>query len=447
MKKIFLLFLLISALSHAQYTVKGTMQPTEKSLWVLLYKVEGTKQVFVQNTKIKKDGSVGLFEFTLPVDAKIGAYRILYNMKKNGFIDFLFNKENIEFEFNPKDQINTLVYKKSNENQIYTSYLKDISAAQFKIDSLQNIYFKKKNELTKKDYKTWLQKLQKIEIDYKQKSQGALVNNFIEATERYNSPEILKTPREYINSSINHFFDHIDFSSKILYNSSFLLDRISDYIFYINYSQDPEKQQDLYKKSSKTVIDKINKLSFKADVIEFLISQFAAIKNAEIVDYLFSEYFDLLPKENQNLIFKEKIIAELTIAIGRVAPDFSWTENGKKQRLSTLKEGKNYLLIFYSTECSHCLREVPQVFEFLKDKPNTKVIAFAMETSEKKWLEYQKEMPGWHHVIGLKKWENEIAKTYQINATPSYFVLGTTKKIISIPQRIEDLKLVLEEIN
>ena len=146
-------------------------------------------------------------------------------------------------------------------------------------------------------------------------------------------------------------------------------------------------------------------------------------------------------------MFKNKILSQLRIAIGRDAPDFSWTENGQELRLSTLKDGLNYLLIFYSTECSHCLKEVPEVFEYLKDKTNTKVIAFAMETSENTWLNYQLKMPGWHHVLGLNKWENTIARTYQVNSTPSYFVLGMDKQIISIPKKIADLKLVLKELN
>jgi thiol-disulfide isomerase/thioredoxin len=166
-----------------------------------------------------------------------------------------------------------------------------------------------------------------------------------------------------------------------------------------------------------------------------------------LVDHLFTNYFDKLPKENQNIKLKNKILAQLRIAIGRVAPDFSWTENGKELRLSSLKDGLSYVLIFYSTECSHCLREVPEIFDYMKGKTNTKVIAFAMETSAKTWTNYQLKMPGWHHVLGLGKWENTTARTYQINSTPTYFVLGMDKEIISIPKTLDDLKMVLRELN
>jgi hypothetical protein len=447
MKKIIVLFLFISAFSYAQYAIKGTMSPIENSSWVLLYKIEGTKQIFVKNTQVRKEGKTGFFEFSLPTDAKVGSYRIKYSMKRDGFMDFLFNKENIAFEFNPKDLENTIVFHESKENQIYISFLKKIYTAQYTLDSLQSEYFRNPSSLIKEAYIRSLGNFQKIEKEYIQASKEKLVNHFIKASLRYNSSEIFERPVDYISSSITHFFDHIDFSNKTLYNSTFLFDKISEYVVSLNVAANPAQKEEFYKKASKAAIEKSTTISFKTDVINYLISQFAEIKNAVLVDHLFTNYFDKLPKENQNIKLKNKILAQLRIAIGRVAPDFSWTENGKEFRLSSLKDGLSYVLIFYSTGCSHCLREVPEIFDYMKGKTNTKVIAFAMETSAKTWTNYQLKMPGWHHVLGLGKWENTTARTYQINSTPTYFVLGMDKEIISIPKTLNDLKLVLRELN
>ena len=447
MKKIIVLFLFISAFSYAQYAIKGTMSPIENSSWVLLYKIEGTKQIFVKNTQVRKEGKTGFFEFSLPTDAKVGSYRIKYSMKRDGFMDFLFNKENIAFEFNPKDLENTIVFHESKENQIYISFLKKIYTAQYTLDSLQSEYFRNPSSLIKEAYIRSLGNFQKIEKEYILASEEKLVNHFIKASLRYNSSEIFERPVDYISSSITHFFDHIDFSNKTLYNSTFLFDKISEYVVSLNVAANPAQKEEFYKKASKAAIEKSTTISFKTDVINYLISQFAEIKNAVLVDHLFANYFDKLPKENQNIKLKNKILAQLRIAIGRVAPDFSWTENGKELRLSSLKDGLSYVIIFYSTGCSHCLREVPEIFDYMKGKTNTKIIAFAMETSAKTWTNYQLKMPGWHHVLGLGKWENTTARTYQINSTPTYFVLGMDKEIISIPKTLDDLKLVLRELN
>ena len=447
MKRLIVLFLFVSASLSAQYSINGTMSPMEDYKWILLYKIEGSKQLFIKNTQVKKDGEKGVFKLSLPADSEIGFYRIKYSMKKHEFIDFLFNKENIDFEFNPKNAENSIVFNTSEENKIYTSFKEKIFNAQYTLDSIQSEYFRNPTSKIKGKYRNSLKSIQKIEAKYRQDSQNKIAHHFIKASLRYNNPEITENPVKYINNTLSHFFDNIDFSNSILYNSSFLFDKVSEYVFSLNYAADPNQKQEVYKKAVQVVIEKIKPISFKADIINYLISKFAETKNAVLVDYIFANYFEKLPQQYQNLDFKNKILAQLRVAIGRVAPDFSWTEKGKNLSLSELKDGLSYLIIFYSTECSHCLREVPTVYEFMKGMNNTKVIAFAMETSEKTWINYQFTMPRWHHVLGLKKWQNTTARTYLVNSTPTYFLLGMDKKIISIPENIDELKMLLKELN
>ncbi|MEQ6124305.1 TlpA disulfide reductase family protein [Pseudotenacibaculum sp. MALMAid0570] len=455
MKKLLILFLLISSFAQAQYSVKGNIHPPKKYTWVLLYKVEGARQLFVKNTQIKQevkqvDGkniTIGTFEFELPADTKTGSYRITYDLQQNGFVDFLFNKENVELSFNPGDVEGTTVFSTSKENQLYKRFLNDIALAQYQVDSLQVAYLKNPSTNSENAYNNALSNVRKVQSSYTKNAQGTLAYHFIKATDRYNSPTIAKSSQEYLDGVISHFFDKIDFSNSQLYNSSFLIDRIADYVFYMNYSNNAEKQQQLYKKAVDVAIGKVTDITFKADVIEFLTSQFSALKNVDLVDYLLANHFNKLPKDKQNLEFKKRIEEAMAIAIGRIAPDFSWTENGKEMSLSQLKGGQSYLLIFYSTECGHCLREIPQIYDFMKDKTKTKVIAFAMETSDTAWKNYIKNLSGWHHPLGLGKWENKIARTYQVNSTPTYFVLGMDKKIIANPEKIEDLKVILGSLN
>lgn len=455
MRKLLILFLLISSVSQAQYSIKGKIHPPKKYSWVLLYKVEGARQIFVKNSQIQnslettdgKTRTVGTFEFTLPADAKKGSYRLTYDLQNNGFVDFLFNNENVALSFNPGDVEGTTVFTESKENQLYKKFLDDISLAQYKVDSLQVAYLQGPSVASEEAYKNAVGTISKVQQDYNEKSKGTLAHYFIKATDRYNSPTVAKTSEGYLKGVVDHFFDKIDFTDTHLYNSSFLIDRIADYVFYMNYSQDPSQQLTLHKKAVDVSIGKVADIGFKADVIEFLTSQFAALKNAPMVDYLMANHFNKLPADKQNAEFKKQIDESMAIAIGKVAPDFSWKENGKEMKLSELNDGLSYLLIFYSTTCSHCLREVPKVFEFMEGKTKTKVIAFAMETSDDIWKNYIKNLPGWHHVLGLNKWENKIARTYQVVSTPTYFVLGMNKEIIANPEKLDELKVILEGLN
>lgn len=453
MKKILALIFLISSFAHAQYTVNATMSPTIDTDWVILYKIEGASQRFIQNSKIKidtisvqgKKQALGSFSFTLPENTKIGSYRITYNLENAGFVDFIFNKEDVSFGFNPKYANQTVTFTTSKENMVYKSYLDKNSKAQETLDSIQVAALQSPDLNLKKKYKKALNKVNEIQKNYLEASNGMYVQPFIKASLRNNPPEILETPEKYMSNMIDTFFDNIDFNNETLLNSSFLTSRITDYVFYINYSEDKETQQNLFKKSVDTVLSKINNVTYKKDVIEFLVTQFETSMNLELIDYLFETHYNKLPANLQDKKFKEGKKALFAAEIGRIAPDFSWKEDGKVLTLSKLKDAENYLLIFWSTTCSHCLHEIPLVYKYLKENKKVKVIAFSLEKDAFGWNSYKKTLPNWHHVLGLNKWQNKTARTYNIVSTPSYFILDANKKIIAKPELLKDVKQFFTE--
>ena len=440
MKKIFFAFVFFTLVAQAQYKIVGTLEPFGTQKTAILYRIEGAKQNYVKNTKIEN----GSFIFNLDANEKPGVYRVNYDIKNKLFVDFFFNKEDVIFAVNPNEPENTKTFSISDENIMYNKFIQAISYVQYEIDSLQIAYLKNPAEETATNYKTAIESISNVQKKYLGSSKGKLIYEFIKATDRYNSPEIAKTPDAYLNGIKTHFFDNIDFDNETLYNSPFLVDRISDYVFYINYSDDVKTQNKLYKQAVTQVIDKIKNTTFKKDIVEYLISEFALKENIVLVDYLIENHFDKLPKESQDLDFKEKILSEMKTAIGRTAPDFSWKENGKTIKLSELNDGKNYILAFWSTSCPHCTNEIPKLHEYLKDNENTKVIAFAMEDNDAIWKKFITKLTGWHHVLGLNKWENETARIYNIVSTPTYFLLDKDKKIIAKPDHLEDIKLLFK---
>jgi len=452
MKKYLILLFLVSFSAQSQYKINGEFRPVEKYTWAILYKIEGARQIFIKSSTVKKvtkningkGTEVGNFEFTLPTNAKVGAYRVAYKTDGSGFIDFLFNKENISFSFNPNKAEETIAFSKSVENKIYLEYKEVVAAEQFKTDSLQIAYLKKQQAGTAKLYANQLTKIASLQKRYLLKSKGLMVNHFIKATNRYNSSEIASNSQSYLNSVLSHFFDTIDFNNNALYNSAFLVDRITDYVFYMNYSDDPETQKKLHQKAVDVVLSKATNPIFKKDITEFLITQFTNYNNIEFADILLNTYYKKLPKANQNTEFIKSYLEKTQVSIGRIAPEILWKENGKEYKLSTINDAQNYVLIFWSTGCSHCLREIPMLHTYSKNKKNTKIIAFSLENNNKDWNNWRKKLPGWHHVIGLKKWENPIAREYQIYSTPTYIVLDSNKKIIAKPTTYEEVKKIIK---
>jgi thiol-disulfide isomerase/thioredoxin len=454
MKKILAFIFLICSFSYAQHTITGTMSPTIKSDWVILYKIEGARQTFVKNTKIKIDSftvegkkqALGSFNFTLPENTKVGAYRITYRLEGAGFVDFIYNKEDVNFGFHPEYPNQSVTFTTSKENIIYKTYLDQIARAQQNLDSIQVTALQNPNLDLKREYKTAINNVNSVHKKYLDASKGMYVQPFIKASLRNSPSEIISTPQEYMSNMIDTFFNRMDFNNKTLLNSSFLVDRIADYVFSINYSDDVPTQQILYKESVDKVLSKIEIIPFKKDVIEFLIDQFEASMNLELIDYLFENHYNKLPIGVQSKKFKEGKLSLFAAEVGRIAPDFSWKENNKTLTLSKLDDAQNYLLIFWSTSCSHCLREIPEIHKFLKENKKVKVIAFSLEKDDIGWKEFKKSLPNWHHVLGLNKWQNKTARTYNIVSTPSYFVLNADKKIIAKPEHLKDVKSFINKL-
>jgi thiol-disulfide isomerase/thioredoxin len=449
-KTIFTFLLLISSIANAQFTVKGIMSPKiEKSDWIILYKIEGTKQVFVNNTSMKSDSivvngkkeRVGNFELKIPSSAKSGVYRINYRLKGESFVDFFYNKEDVSFIFNPDYPEQSITFSKSSENKLFNTYIETVSIAQKKVDSIQVAVLQNPNLDLKIQYKKAKKNVDSIQHKYTEASKNKYIAPFIKANLRNNPTAILTSVNEYMLNLKNAYFNTLDFSNKTLINSSFLTNKILEYVFYINFSDDKKTQQKLFKQSIETVLAKIKSQPYKKDIIEFLIEQFETSKNLELIDYLFENHYNKLPKTLQDKKFKSEKTALFISEVGRIAPDFSWKENGRTLHLSTLNDAEKYVLVFWSTSCSHCLREIPLLHAYMENKKEIKVIAFALEEDAFVWENYSKaNLSGWHNVLGLNKWQNKVSTTYQVFSTPSYFVLDKNKKIIAKPNEIKDVK-------
>ncbi len=456
MKNLLVLILFVTSIANAQFTVKGTMTPPEKSDWVLLYKIEGAKQKFIANSTIKFEdvdlgGSVqkvGRFEIAMPTGAKTGSYRVSYRNTGAGFIDFFFNQENVEFLFNPQYPEETIVFTKSRENKLYREYTDALGLTQRAVDSLQVDYLKSKSKSTKKAYKKAFKAQEEMQEIYEGKSEGLLVNTFIKASKATNSSSIFDNTQEYLEHVIGSFFDNTDFTNKTLYNSSFIVDKITNYVFYLNIAESQTLQQKLYKESVSKIMGIVKEDKIRKEVLEYLITRFTNQRNSELVDMLFADYYAKLPASLQDAKFKEDKLGELLASVGRVAPDFSWKEGDKSFTLSTLNDGENYLMIFWSTQCSHCVQEIPSVYEFMKKHNTTSVIAFAIEDNDLDFNSWAKnKLYNWHNVLGTHpefRFKNETVQKYRIEATPTYFILDKNKKIIAVPNTVEDVKEFFE---
>ena len=184
----------------------------------------------------------------------------------------------------------------------------------------------------------------------------------------------------------------------------------------------------------------------KKILLEILWQQMVDSNFEEVANYISNNYLISLAEALNDKELVDGLTLFINLSLGKQAPDFSWeTEEENKtsiKQLSNLNTAENYIIVFWSSTCSHCLEEIPQLQTYINTLETGKlqVIAIGLEDKPNRWQREISKYPEFIHVLGLGKWKNKIGNSYNVTQTPTYFVLGKNKKIISKPYDFEALK-------
>ena len=439
LKKILFILTLIPAFTFAQHSIKGKFSPAEDYEWVLLYKVTATHSNYIDDAKMNKDG---VFEFELDSTYTQGMYRLVYAVPQEEFnFDIIYSgKENIEFTFNAETGVE---YQSSVENKLMSSYTNSMAMVS---QSIGNFYNQKSTDsLTLINI---FETQKETQAEFEKISEGSIVSNFIKANRPY-IPEAFEDINTYIKNLKIHFFDHSDFNNEVLQSSNFLVERTLNYVFGMTTQEGNEIET--FKRNIDDVIAamKMATLETKKMLLHILWQQLASANYEGVANYITDTSLLEIAKKLKDDELISELVTFKNVSLGQVAPDFDieMLEDKKiiTKKLSEYNVAEQYVLVFWSSGCSHCLEELPQLHEFIKtfETDKLKVIAFGIEEDEFRWKAETYNFPDFTHVIGLGKWKNKTGNAYNISSTPTYFVLGKDKKILAKLVDINELKTFL----
>lgn len=430
-KNILFILAFIPTLLLAQHTISGSYSPAEDFKYAFLYRVTPTTATFITNADVASDGT---FKMSLDKNIAPGTFRLVYAQpqEENNF-DFIYNgKEDIAFNFSKKKGV---TFTTSSENKMYASYNKSIALIN---QSIRNYYGAEK--VDKEGYKSIFDILRKTQNEFEKASEGMLINHFIKACRPY-IPSTYEDVATFSNNIKSNYYKNIDFSDKELQNSNFLIKNATGYVYGFVDRNAPNASYIENIDVTVKAIENNNKV--KKTILDIMWRKFAEAGNEPIANYITETYLLDLAKADQDTKILESIVPFRNISLGKVAPDFDIPLNtNKSTKLSALNSSENYILVFWSTTCSHCLDEVPQLEAFIKpiDKEKIQVIAIALEDDKERWEEIIDDFPDFIHVLGMGKWNNKIGNSYNVTGTPSYFVLNSNKEIIAKPYDVVSVK-------
>jgi thiol-disulfide isomerase/thioredoxin len=432
--KILFLLLFFPFIIFSQHTIKVTFSPANDFTWAILYKNAPTNTKYIAQSRIV-DGDL---VFILDEEATTGIYKLVYAVPQNDYnFDIIYNgKEDIELTFNLIDGV---VFQKSDENIMLQSYLTEMTLLGNDIET------KYLEESTEDTMSFIFKKQKKLQRSYEEKSEGTLVNHFIKANQPY-IPNELETLGDYIKNVTADYFTNIQFNDEVLQSSNFLIEKS---LAYINgpVTEGIPKEQSL-----KNNIDKVEDqtrlldLNFQKYFIEKLWQNLVNYNLISTANYLAERY--LIPIANQlnDTVLVLKLTQFKNLSIGNPAPDFI-LDDGSGKKLSELDIAENYILVFWSSGCSHCLKEIPQLYQLSQELNTTKykIIAVGLEEDTFKWTNEVVKYPNFINVVKLKKWNNTIVSEYGLTITPTYFVLDKDKRFLVKPENFDDLKAYLKK--
>ena len=441
MKRILFLIALLPSILLAQNTIKGKFSPAKDYNFALLYKVKPTLSDYVSNAEIQEDGS---FEFKLDSTNTKGMYRLVYGVPQEDYnFDIIYNgKEDIELTFNSETGVE---FKKSTENKLIASYTNSMSMV---TQSIGNYFSQESKDTTalKAIFKTQ----KETQENFENATKDTIALEFIKANKPY-IPQQVQDVKTYINNLKTHYFDHVDFNNKTLQSSNFLEERMLNYVFGM--SSDSKDELENYKENIDVVYSYMKDAPNEVQRILLfdLWQQMSDLGFESIANYIAENYLmDVAVSLNDQELLHALILYK-NISKGNVAPDFDIEIKEKDKfitkRLSELQGAENYIIVFWSSTCSHCLDEVPQLQTYVKslEKDKVKVIAIGLEDEPYRWKDLTYTYSEFIHVYGEGKWDNKIGDDYGVSSTPTYFILDKDKKIISKPIDFKDLKAYYQE--
>lgn len=440
LKKIAITLMIMPMVLMAQNTIKGTFSPADDYNFAVLYKVTPSASLYVANTQIDEEGN---FEFQLDSTVVQGMYKLVYAVPQEEFnFDIIYNaKEDITLTFNAETGVQ---FKSSVENTLVNSYTSSMSLISQSIGD-----FYRQQSMDSLALETIFKTQKETQIEYEKAAEGTIALNFIKANKPY-IPEQFEDISTYIANLKTHFFDNVDFDNQVLQSSNFLTDRILNYVFGMTSKENNDIES--YKSNIDDVLKAMtsSQLEIKSTLLETLWQQMVDTNFDDVANYITDTYLiEIAQSLNDDELINGLNLFK-SLSIGNKAPEFDVLidEGGVRTPISLydLDLSKTYVLVFWSSTCSHCLEEIPQLQTYFKEKEQVKVIAVGLEDEPTNWQNEIQKYPEFLHVLGLGKWENETVRNYNITSTPTYFILNSEKKIVAKPFDFTTLKKFMDKL-
>ncbi len=413
-KQLFFILACLGLYSNAQFTVKVNTTSDFSPKEAIMYTLNGSKDII--SSKVTKKNNLWVFKFEKPY---IGMMKI-YFPENNNSINLISENRDV--------QVNLEI----NNNRIKdVVYLDDSNILMETMQDLQ-----KKNEMI-------FPALVQIKEYYKPNSDFGLAlkkeidrlnnNMIIDETKnpfvsyyRMNYGKFLTTNSVGKKPSIEEITKFITSTGSFLETSSLLRPIL---VSFLNSGDNAA--------TIKNVDQLLQTVNIETPRGQTVLSELIDIFDVYDMSMLKNKY--LTEAKNLKCTINDRLAATIksnkNVEMGAKFPNyvFNSANNTNAKSLYDVKTDKK-VIVFWSSTCTHCEAELPKLLEkynVLKQQ-NIEIIGFSIDADKDSYNKKIAALP-WINDSELKGWNSSFVDTYNLHATPTFYILDSDNKIIYLP--------------
>jgi len=426
MKNIIVLSLLfVAAFFKAQFSVNVKAPSDFNASEAYLYKLNGSKDLIIDKA-IKKNNA---WDFN--VKEKYEGMMKIFFPEANSSVSFVTENSNVSLSFTSK-----------NGKVAKTDYLDDVNKIFYGLQDQQ----KKKEQI--------LPALYQIVTFYREDSPfGKALNDEIN---NLNSPiQYNKSEHTFIDYYVNNYSKFLSETAGVKSPNN------DDIINFLNTSNNFLETSSLLRPILISFLSNSNKASLNVETDKLLktvnietprgqtiLSELIEIFNVYSIKDLKEKY--LTEAKNLKCTINDRLAntikSNANTEIGKIIPNNTFLNpvNTKVKSLHDVKADKK-IIILWSSTCSHCEKEIGEMvlqYNKLKEK-NIEVVGLSLDSDAKSYSDKVKMLP-WINDTELKGWYSSYVDTYNVHATPTFYIVDAKNKIIANPDNFSEILELLQ---
>lgn len=434
-----LTLLFISCNSSAQQKITIDIEDAPTGTFELKL-LKGTQQIKITETTIHNSQLIftGTFE--------PGLYAIFNNNKG---ISFIINEPKVHLKTNWQLPYHPVEVIYSKENDYWFNYKKQRDIAFNKLKLLQPITIGyDKSSTFYQEAKKEFYEIQKQLANYTTSvDSSTLAYAFIHADIR---PALTHdTPYELQKDDLkSKWFNNLNWADDRLLNSDILPSKIDDFMgLYFNKELSMTAQEAAFKNGIDILLDKAKVNSnIKEYILSYLVRKLEQYNMENVILHIAENYInteDSCEKDSTNSEIIQRLKRFEQMRIGNIAPEILGLNLENKTIHAFENVTDKNLIIFWSSQCTHCRQMMPEVSKWYKTAKQNgwNLITVSLDTEKSNLTQAFKTLKLDIPVItDYKGWDSKIATDYNVSATPAMFVLNKQRRIIAKPNWLSELK-------